>query len=88
MVMENMDSREEKALKRIREWNNKNKDNVCPVNLDEFENKCDNELVEQVKDILNKDKLVVPKVKWDVIGVIIGVVVVLLGLLFVYLKKN
>lgn len=88
MVMENMDSREEKALKRIREWNNDNKDKVCPVNLDEFENKCDNELVEQVKDILNKDKLVVPKVKGDVIGVIIGVVVVLLGLLFVYLKKN
>ena len=92
IVMENMDSREEKALKMIRKWNNDNKDKPiyeeCPENLINYKSCIDKKLVSDIENELNKNKLVVPGIRWDVFGVIIAVVVILLGILSIYLFFN
>jgi hypothetical protein len=92
IVMEkNMESKENKALDEIRKWNRNNQKanfQACPVDLKKYRNTCDSELIKIVDDILNADKLVVPKIKWEVFGVLIGVVAVLLILIIVWYIKS
>lgn len=93
IVMEkNMESKEDKALDEIRNWNRNNQNisnfQECPVDLKKYRETCDSKLIKKVDDILNADKLVVPKIKWEVFGVLIGVVAVLLILIIVWYMKS